>query len=149
MYPMEAGTEISISYTSIAADLVHRQKRLRSEYGVAIITSPRNVDFQSGFVCNCQRCKIEKEIGVHEGRNEGSESEEADALLLYLAKYSCTDAECGGTLAPIIQLQNEEQGNKRSSKNRKQDEVVMECNRCAMTVKGLQRLEEVFADQPA
>eukprot|EP00960_Hanusia_phi_P042033 755275-Hanusia_phi.AAC.1 len=138
MYPMETGTEIFISYTSIGANFSHRQKRLRMEYG--------------GFLCNCQRCKVEKESKTENGRNDGPESEEADALLLYITKYTCTDegkdylhtsiscfsfepfcegtSECGGTLAPIIQ-EPEAKGGKRSG-HKKEKDVVMECNRCLM-----------------
>ncbi|KAL5700477.1 hypothetical protein ACHQM5_025914 [Ranunculus cassubicifolius] len=95
------GREICLSYFGVKWSYAERQKRLMEDYG---------------FVCNCDRCKVEvnwkedddgsmEENGDEQMmalEEEYGEQEENDFPHAYFfVKYVCSRENCGGTLAPL------------------------------------------------
>ncbi|KAF5198860.1 Histone-lysine n-methyltransferase ashr2 [Thalictrum thalictroides] len=114
------GREVCLSYFPVNWSYKDRQKRLLEDYG---------------FVCDCDRCKVEvnwndddnnddsmeqneDEQMVGSSEDEDVEQEEADFPHAYFfLKYVCSGDNCGGTLAPLPPSEG-------------QLSDVMECNVC-------------------
>ncbi|XP_076889268.1 histone-lysine N-methyltransferase ASHR2-like [Bidens hawaiensis] len=123
--------EICLSYFPVNLKYVERQKRLSEDYG---------------FVCDCDRCKVEagwsesEEEGLamddgddddvneegNDGSEEGAMDEDVDERMegeddfphtYFFLNYMCDRTNCGGTLAPLPPSGAETSG-------------VMECNVC-------------------
>lgn len=127
LHDVPEGREICLSYFPVNFKYADRQKRLREDYG---------------FVCDCDRCKVEanwsddEEDGENEVMDDGDECDENDDMAdeegieegdgndqssdfphaYFFIKYMCNRTDCGGTLAPLPPL--DPRGN------------LMECNVC-------------------
>jgi len=164
---LQAGTELRMNYLSILVGVKERQERLLDEYG---------------FKCECDRCYLEMLFPDDESPSSDEDASEAqskrkvspvvrraapteeeedrrNALALWIAKYSCPEEDCGGTMVPT-EASNEQKGkNGSASKRRKtgdgsaaaaeqqwQDgaDIVMECNRCCQIIRGMDRVYELL-----
>ncbi|KAI4386322.1 hypothetical protein MLD38_004263 [Melastoma candidum] len=132
IHDVPAGREICLSYFPVNWSYSSRQKRLREDYG---------------FVCECDRCKIEanwsdneNEIGndgdtsPHDEMDDGDEEEAGDECdveeevdggndfphAYFFAMYMCERQNCGGTLAPLPPSPDG------------QPSSTMECNVCGL-----------------
>jgi len=90
------GSEICISYFRINKDYSTRKKILMEDYG---------------FVCECDRCKIE--ANWNDGENKYSDLPH----VIFLSKFVCDKENCAGTMAPLPPKDGEKSN-------------VLECNFC-------------------
>ncbi|KAI9071672.1 hypothetical protein K1719_046364 [Acacia pycnantha] len=95
------GREVCISYFRINRDYSTRKRILMEDYG---------------FVCGCERCKIEANWVVDDGDGDQSSSDFPHEW--FLKKYVCEKKNCSGTLAPLPPKDDDEPSN------------VLECNFC-------------------
>lgn len=130
IHDLPAGREICISYFPVNFKYSERQQRLKEDYG---------------FVCDCDRCKVEANWSDNEEEGEGEvnhdndddmdedEDEDVDDLettdsgmvkedddfphAYFFVRYMCSRDNCGGTLAPLPPV------DARPSS-------IMECNVC-------------------
>ncbi|CAL5188402.1 unnamed protein product [Lathyrus oleraceus] len=93
---VDAGSEICISYQRINKDYSTRKRILMEDFG---------------FVCECDRCKIE--ANWNEGENKDSDLPHK----IFLSKFVCDKVNCSGTLAPLPPKDGEKCN-------------VLECNFC-------------------
>lgn len=131
IHDFDQGREICLSYFGVTWKYGDRQKRLTEDYG---------------FVCDCDRCKVEakwkdddgddgmEENGddqmVGEEEEDGEEMEDDFPHAYFFLKYVCSRENCGGTLAPLPPPEGVTSG-------------IMECNVCGQ----LRSAEEVDADE--
>ncbi|XP_028759438.1 histone-lysine N-methyltransferase ASHR2-like [Neltuma alba] len=92
------GREVCISYFRINRDYWTRKRILMEDYG---------------FVCGCERCKIEANWGVDDDDQSSGLPHD-----WFLRKYVCDKKNCSGTLAPLPPKDDDGQSN------------VLECNFC-------------------
>ncbi|KAK4252658.1 hypothetical protein QN277_014403 [Acacia crassicarpa] len=93
------GGEVCISYFRINRDYSTRKRILMEDYG---------------FVCGCERCKIEANWVVDDGDQSSSDFPHE----WFLKKYVCEKKNCSGTLAPLPPKDDDEPSD------------VLECNFC-------------------
>ncbi|KAL1315824.1 histone-lysine N-methyltransferase ASHR2-like [Arachis hypogaea] len=80
---VDEGEEICISYFRIGRDYATRKKILMEDYG---------------FVCGCERCKVEASWS---NNDEIDDDHDHVPHVRFLKKYVCNIKNCGGTLAPL------------------------------------------------
>ncbi|MED6179493.1 hypothetical protein PIB30_001791 [Stylosanthes scabra] len=96
---VDEGEEVCISYFRIGRDYATRKKILMDDYG---------------FVCGCERCKIEATWNEDKIDDDGDVAEH----VRFLRKYVCDVKNCGGTMAPLPPKHDDSPSN------------VLECNFC-------------------
>ncbi|KAK7252546.1 hypothetical protein RIF29_36567 [Crotalaria pallida] len=94
------GREVCISYFRISRDYCTRKRILMEDYG---------------FICECDRCKIEANWPHHDCQNYEEYSDLPH--MRFLSKYVCDRKNCNGTLAPLPPKDNVPSN-------------VLECNFC-------------------
>ncbi|XP_057772983.1 histone-lysine N-methyltransferase ASHR2 [Salvia miltiorrhiza] len=119
IHDLPAGREICLSYFPVNFKYSERQQRLKEGYG---------------FVCDCDRCKVEANWSDNEEEGEGGDDDDdmdedgdldcgmdkedvdgdgAFPHAYFFVRYMCSRDNCGGTLAPLPH-----------------QSTVMECNVC-------------------
>ncbi|EEF50161.1 protein with unknown function [Ricinus communis] len=113
IHDVPQGREICLSYFPVNYDYSTRQKRLREDYG---------------FICDCDRCKVEAnwsdqehdDADDDENENEAMEEDSEEAMAdekddapsdndsdfphaYFFLRYMCDGTNCWGTLAPLAQ----------------------------------------------
>ncbi|XP_058092786.1 histone-lysine N-methyltransferase ASHR2 [Magnolia sinica] len=100
IHDVEEGREICLSYFPVNWSYKDRQRRLMEDYG---------------FVCDCDRCRVERNWKDEEedeecmeedgdARMDGAEEENGDEDFphaYFFVRYLCERENCGGTLAPL------------------------------------------------
>ncbi|XP_077250130.1 ASH1-related protein 2 [Tasmannia lanceolata] len=105
IHDVAEGREVCLSYFPVNWSYGDRQKRLMDDYG---------------FVCECDRCRVEKnwrdeeeeeegegmeedgDEGMEEGEEENGGERDGDFPHAYFfVRYLCDGENCGGTLAPL------------------------------------------------
>ncbi|KAL6003647.1 hypothetical protein ACLOJK_023880 [Asimina triloba] len=123
IHDIDEGREVCLSYFPVNWSYKDRQKRLLEDYG---------------FVCECDRCQVEKNWKENEGDDEdegcmeGDDEEDVEFMeeeednggggdfphAYFFVNYVCERENCGGTLAPLPPSEDGSVSN------------VMECNVC-------------------
>ncbi|EPS66168.1 hypothetical protein M569_08605 [Genlisea aurea] len=113
IHDLAGGREVCLSYFPVNVKYSERQARLMDDYG---------------FICDCDRCRVEASWSDdetmeedHDSMEEGTCDDDDFPHSYFFVKYMCSGENCGGTLAPLPP---------GSSSDNNNNTKTMECNVC-------------------